>query len=107
MRSGAQRPTAITPRYPREVNDRATSEMRPTKLLYFIRWLECIKLTTFYFGAKVSEIYAYKYHGTKVKGATELLIENLRTSFATLINEANWMDKGTVQDIYSYQKGIT
>ena len=35
-------------------------------------------MTTFYFGAKVSEIYAYKYHGTKVKGATELLIENLR-----------------------------
>ena len=57
-------------------------------------------MTIFYFGAKVSEIYAHKYHGTKVKGATEKLIENLRTSFATLINEANWMDEGIVQVIF-------
>ena len=54
---------------------------------------------TFYFGARVSEIYATKYHGEQTKVASESLIEDLRSSFSTLINEAQWMDEGIISVI--------
>ena len=61
--------------------------------MYF-RWMYCVDRATFYFGARVSEIYAAKYHGEQTKVASESLIEDLRSSFRTLINEAQWMDEG-------------
>ena len=61
--------------------------------MYF-RWMYCVDRATFYFGARVSEIYASKYHGEQTKVASESLIEDLRSSFSTLINEAQWMDEG-------------
>ena len=54
----------------------------------------CVDRSIFYFGARVSEIYAAKYHGEQTKVASESLIEDLRSSFSTLINEAQWMDEG-------------
>jgi hypothetical protein len=59
-----------------------------------IRWQTCVDLTTFYFGAKVSQLFADHYHGDKIKGATQKLIVDLRSSFAELIKEASWMDVG-------------
>ena len=59
----------------------------------------CVDKSIFYFGARVSEIYAEKYHGEQTKVASESLIEDLRSSFSTLINEAQWMDEGIISVI--------
>ena len=62
-------------------------------MMYF-RWMYCVDKSILYFGARVSQLYAEKYHGEQTKDASESLIEDLRSSFATLIQEAEWMDEG-------------
>ena len=54
----------------------------------------CIDKSILYFGARVSQLYAEKYHGEQTKNASESLIEDLRRSFDTLIDGAEWMDEG-------------
>ena len=54
----------------------------------------CIDKSILYFGARVSQLYAEKYHGEQTKNASESLIEDLRSSFAELIRNATWMDEG-------------
>ena len=62
-------------------------------MMYF-RWMYCIDKSILYFGARVSQLYAEKYHGEQTKAASESLIEDLRSSFAELIRNATWMDEG-------------
>ena len=67
----------------------------------------CVDRATFYFGARVSEIYATKYHGEQTKVASQSLIEDLRSSFSTLINEAQWMDEGITALSYYLEYSIS
>ncbi len=52
-------------------------------------------MSTFYFGAKVSQLYTKAVHGAKTKKSTLKLIEDLRSSFRQMIDEASWMDSAT------------
>ena len=53
----------------------------------------CVALSIKYFGAKVSQLYSSKFDGEETKKATKAMIEDLRSSFAELIEDATWMDK--------------
>ena len=57
-------------------------------------WIECVQKATFYFGAKVSQVFSLKYDGNETKTISEELIQDLRTSFEHLIKDADWMDEG-------------
>merc|ERR1719414_1716858 len=57
----------------------------------------CLDLATEYFGAKVAQLYSKRFHGEATKNLTETLIEDLRSSFGEMIQEASWMDETTRQ----------
>ena len=57
----------------------------------------CLDLATEYFGAKVAQLYSKRFHGEATKKLTESLIEDLRSSFGEMIQEASWMDEVTRQ----------
>lgn len=59
------------------------------------RWSICVDITTTFFGAKVSQLFANHFHGDQTKNSTVKLIEDLRSSFSDMIKEAKWMDKVT------------
>ena len=63
-------------------------------LLHHYSWIECVQKATFYFGAKVSQVFSLKYDGNETKTVSEELIQDLRTSFEYLIKDADWMDEG-------------
>ena len=62
--------------------------------IFINSWIECVQKATFYFGAKVSQVFSLKYDGNETKTVSEELIQDLRTSFEYLIKEADWMDEG-------------
>ena len=53
----------------------------------------CVGLSIKYFGAKVAQLYSSKFDGEETQKATKKMIENLRDSFAELIQGATWMDE--------------
>ena len=53
----------------------------------------CVGLSIKYFGAKVAQLYSSKFDGEETQKATKVMIENLRDSFAELIQGATWMDE--------------
>jgi len=55
----------------------------------------CVGLSIKYFGAKVAQLYSSKFDGEETQKATKVMIENLRDSFAELIQGATWMDEKT------------
>lgn len=55
----------------------------------------CIDKSIRYFGAKVSQLFSMHFHGDVTKKATQSLIEDLRSSLAQLIHDADWMDEET------------
>ena len=61
--------------------------------------MTCVGHATFYFGAKVSQIYADHYHAYQIKGATTVMIEGLREAFSEQIQFADWMDDGNMEII--------
>ena len=63
-------------------------------LVHHYSWIECVQKATFYFGAKVSQVFSLKYDGNETKTVSEELIQDLRTSFEYLIKDADWMDEG-------------
>ena len=63
-------------------------------IIHHYSWIECVQKATFYFGAKVSQVFSLKYDGNETKTVSEELIQDLRTSFEYLIKDADWMDEG-------------
>ena len=54
-----------------------------------------MELAIHYFGAKVSQLYAIEQHGSQTKAASLNMIEDLRSAFDELLQEAEWMDLET------------
>ena len=70
-------------------------------LMYqFNRWHKCTKATQKAFSAKVSQMYVASHEGRETKRQTTKMINNLRASFHNLLQNATWMDDGTV-NIYN------
>ena len=53
----------------------------------------CMDMATNYFGAKLAQLYSKRFHGEKTKEMTQGLIEDLRSAFGDMIQEATWMDE--------------
>lgn len=59
------------------------------------RWKHCVKVSTFYFGAKLSELMIQNEDGSGKKNETQTMIAHLREAYKQMIEEATWMDKLT------------
>ena len=62
--------------------------------MYYFRWHKCTVITQKAFNAKVSQMYVAAHKGMETRSLTSKMIDNLKASFRTLLEAADWMDGG-------------
>ena len=63
-------------------------------IAYYFRWHKCTVITQKAFNAKVSQMYVAAHKGMETRSLTSKMIDNLKASFRTLLEAADWMDAG-------------